>query len=224
MATGVSAQGDTSYSLGSALVLDGGPSADGRSLWIANVDTTPNDVIVTTSGSAEGERVFVLSGKGDEMIIPLGDIRLVTIEASAYPTLIGYAYVSPGMRIRSGAAVAPALAQTDISAGAQGAATPLVATLVIPAGKTGYLSGFEITGDGATAGTIIVATVTGLTGGTLSYVVDVPAGTANAINPIIVEFTRPIPASGPGVSIAVNLPSFGAGNVAAAVTAHGYYQ
>lgn len=114
--------------------------------------------------------------------------------------------------------------QTNVDNSATGAATAIAATLAAAAGATTYITGFEVTGTGATAGSTIVVTVTGILGGTLSYELAIPAGVGTPINPLIVEFPSPIPASALNTAIVVNVPSFGAGNTNAAVTAHGFQQ
>lgn len=98
-----------------------------------------------------------------------------------------------------------------------------VATLASNAdGTTVYITGFEVTGLGATTGVAVVATVVGLKGGTASYVFPVPAGVLVGAAPLVVEFPLPIPASGANVDIVVTAPAFGSGNTNAAVVAHGY--
>lgn len=111
---------------------------------------------------------------------------------------------------------------TDLDASSTAAASANNVTLAALAGATTYITGFEITGDGATGASIITITVTGVLGGTKTYFLTIPAGVSTAITPLIVEYARPIPASGLNVAIVVNVPSFGSGNTNAAVTAHGY--
>ena len=82
--------------------------------------------------------------------------------------------------------------------------------------------GFIITGAGATAASVVTVTVTGTITGTLSFALVIPAGATTSITPLIVEFSRPIPASAANTAIVVNVPSFGAGNTNAAVVAHGF--
>jgi hypothetical protein len=96
------------------------------------------------------------------------------------------------------------------------------ATLAAAAGKTNYLSGFEITGAGATAASVVVATVTGLLGGTLSYVISVVAGATLGNAPLVVEFDSPIAATAVNTAIAVSCPALGAGNTNCVANAHGY--
>lgn len=120
--------------------------------------------------------------------------------------------------------VASTTAGTDVTISSAAAAAANNVTLPGVAGRTTYLSGFEITGAGATAASVIAVTVTGTVSGTLNYALAVPAGAAVGVTPLLVEFARPIPASAPNTAIVVNVPSFGAGNTNAAVTAHGYQQ
>lgn len=115
-----------------------------------------------------------------------------------------------------------AAVQTDVDNSATtNAAAAIAATLAAAAGATTYITGFEITGSGATAASVIAITVTGILGGTKTYYLAVPAGVSVGVS-LVVEFGRPIPASALNTAIVVSVPSFGAGNVNAAVTAHGY--
>lgn len=97
-----------------------------------------------------------------------------------------------------------------------------VATLPVVAGKTNFLTGFEVVATGATAALTVLVTVTGLVGGTLTYPFVFPAGAGVAAQPLVVNFPRPLQASGAGVAIAVTLPASGAGGLNASVNAHGF--
>lgn len=112
--------------------------------------------------------------------------------------------------------------ETDVDASSSGGAQANNVTLPGAAGATTFITGFEITGDGATGASIITITVTGILGGTKTYFLNVPAGATIATTQLFVEYSRPIPASGLNTAIVVNVPSFGAGNTNAAVTAHGF--
>jgi hypothetical protein len=96
------------------------------------------------------------------------------------------------------------------------------ATLAGVSNLTNWITGFEITNGGATSANCVTATVTGLVGGTESYTVCAPAGPGVAATPLLVQYTSPVPAAGPGVSIAVSLPALGAGNTNTTVNLHGY--
>jgi hypothetical protein len=102
------------------------------------------------------------------------------------------------------------------------AASAANATLTSVAGKTAYITGFTVTGTGATAGSNILVTVTGVVGGTMTYVLAIPGTATTSITPLQVNFPLPIPATATNTNIVVNVPSFGAGNTNAATVAYGY--
>src|SRR5216684_6728136 len=111
-----------------------------------------------------------------------------------------------------------AIANAIITASATAIAAAMAPVLPAVAGQTNFITGFQITGGGATAASVIVVTLTGLVGGTRTYDIAVPAGAALGITPLVVEFSEPIPATGPNVAITLNVPSFGVGNTNAAAT------
>ena len=104
------------------------------------------------------------------------------------------------------------------------AGAPAIATLPGAPGLTTFISGFEITGSGATAASCVNATVTGVVSGNLIYTFCAPAGLTAAAPPLIVNFNPPIPAASVSTPITVTLPSLGAGNANAAVVTHGFQQ
>lgn len=104
------------------------------------------------------------------------------------------------------------------------AAAVAAATLPAVAAKTNYLSGFVLSGGGATAGSTIDVTITGLLGGTRHYSYCVPTGAAVPAPILIGKFDPPLPASGANVAIVCSSPSFGAGNTGASMNAEGFYQ
>jgi hypothetical protein len=87
---------------------------------------------------------------------------------------------------------------------------------------TAYLSGFNITGGGATAGSMVNATVTGVPGGPLTFALAVPTGVTTGLTPLEVEFDPPLPEATPGGGITVSLPALGSGNTNACVNAWGF--
>jgi|SRR5215471_4222199 len=97
-----------------------------------------------------------------------------------------------------------------------------VATLAAAAGKTTYINGFILTASGATAGLPVVATVTGVITGTLSFIFTFPAGVLVGASPLSVHFSQPIPASAVNTAIVVTLPAGGSGNTNAAADAYGF--
>jgi hypothetical protein len=96
------------------------------------------------------------------------------------------------------------------------------ATLAGAAAKFTWLTGFEVTGSGATTGLVVTVTVTGTIGGTLFYTYTFTAGVLLPNTPLIIEFTKPIQSSAVNTSIVVNCPASGAGGTNNAVVAHGY--
>jgi hypothetical protein len=114
--------------------------------------------------------------------------------------------------------------QTAVTASSTGGAQANNCTLPGAAGKTTYITGFEVTGAGATGAGVITVTVTGTISGTLNYSLAIPAGASVGVTPLIVEFPEAIPASGANTAIVVNVPSFGAGNTNASAVAHGFQQ
>ena len=125
-----------------------------------------------------------------------------------------------------GATPIPMLPAAGISltASATGAASAITATLAAAVGKTTFITGFQITGAGATGASVIVVTITGVITGTMSYDIVVPAGVTASITPLIVTFPVAVPASATNTTIVVNVPSFGAGNTNSAVAAQGFQQ
>jgi hypothetical protein len=94
-------------------------------------------------------------------------------------------------------------------------------TLAGAAGLTTYLTGFVITVGGATAAAQVLATITGLLGGTMTLPVSVPGVATSADQPIVVSGLN-IPASAVNTAIVLTLPALGVGNTAAAVSLFGY--
>jgi hypothetical protein len=129
---------------------------------------------------------------------------------------------SPGVGTVAGATATPvANSSGNVAAAAANAVLPGVA------GKTTYIEGFDLTGYGATAASIILVTITGLAAqiGTLTFEVVIPAGVTTQIGannaPVSYRFPTPLPAAGLNSAITVNVPSFGAGNTNACCTAYG---
>lgn len=102
------------------------------------------------------------------------------------------------------------------------AAGVATATLTSSAGRMMYISGFAITGGGATGASVISPTVTGVIGGTMTFSMGITAGATLGTPALIVNFPMPVSASAYGTNIVVSAPSFGAGNTNATVVAYGY--
>lgn len=97
-----------------------------------------------------------------------------------------------------------------------------VATLTATATTTAYISGFEVTGSGATAALPVSVTVAGVLGGTLTYTYCFVAGVLVGNLPLVVDFDPPLPASAVNTNIVVTCPASGAGGTNNTVVAHGF--
>lgn len=86
------------------------------------------------------------------------------------------------------------------------------AALPAVAGKTNYITGFQIVGAGATAAAVVDVTVTGLLGGTATYTGIAVAGATLANPQLLIRFPMPVPASAVNTAITVSCPALGAGN------------
>lgn len=122
-----------------------------------------------------------------------------------------------------GDATYPAGATAVTSSSGNVAAAAASATLAAVAGKTNYVTGFEITGGGATAGLNVIATLVGLLSGTASYIVTAAVGVLVGNRPVVVQFSPAIPASAVNTALVLSVPSLGLGNTHSAVVLHGYY-
>lgn len=111
--------------------------------------------------------------------------------------------------------------QTVLEVSSTAAAAANNQTLAGAPGRTTYIEGFTVSGLGATAGSTIAITVTGIAN-TLTYEYTVPAGVTVAAPLLDVRFPDPIPATAQNTPIVVNVPSFGAGNTTAAASAYGF--
>lgn len=97
-----------------------------------------------------------------------------------------------------------------------------VATLAATAGQTTYITGFEVTAAGATAGLAVNVTLAGCLNGTQTFTFAAPIGALVVATPLSINFSNPIPASAPNTTIVLTLPALGLGNTNAAVVAHGF--
>lgn len=102
------------------------------------------------------------------------------------------------------------------------AAGTVTATMPAVSAKTNWLTGFSITGGGATGASVISCTVTGLIGGTQTYTFAVPAGATLGATPFVRTYTWPASASAVNTAIAVSCPTFGAGNTNESVNLEGF--
>jgi hypothetical protein len=98
-----------------------------------------------------------------------------------------------------------------------------VATLTGTATTTVYISGFSVTGSGATAGLPVQVTVAGLLGGSRIFTYSFVAGVLVGNTPLVVAFNPPLPASAVNTAISVTCPASGAGGTNNTVVAQGFY-
>ena len=112
------------------------------------------------------------------------------------------------------------------TASASGTTAAVTATITAVANKTAVICGFYYAGSNATAAQSGVVTITGITGGTMSYAFPTLALGATVPNtvPIDEAFLPCIPATGTNTAIAVAGPALGSGAPVATVTVWGYYQ
>lgn len=116
----------------------------------------------------------------------------------------------------------PAGATPITSSSGNVAAAAATATLAGAASLTTYITGFEFTSAGSTAAAVVTITITGTISGTLHYTYSSVAGATLANQPLVIQFSPPIPASAVNTSIVVSCPSLGTGNTNATMVAHGY--
>lgn len=102
------------------------------------------------------------------------------------------------------------------------AAAVCAASLPAVSGKTNYLTGVQFTFSGATLGSTVLATLTGLAIGTLSFVINAPVGILVGGDRLIVDFQIPRAASAANTAITFSCPSLGAGNTNACVNIQGF--
>lgn len=97
------------------------------------------------------------------------------------------------------------------------------AALAADANRWNYLTGFDVTGAGATAASIVTVTVSGLYGGiTKTYKIGVPAGATTQITPFRMTFDPPLKSAAKNTAITVSAAAFGAGNLHASTNVQGY--
>ena len=113
--------------------------------------------------------------------------------------------------------------QTANSSGNVAAATA-AATLAAVAGRLNYITGFSVSGSGATLGLPVTVTITGLLGGTQSYTYCGAAGVLIGNSSLNINFPTPMPASAVNTAIVVSCPTLGAGNTNNTTNAWGFYE
>ena len=104
----------------------------------------------------------------------------------------------------------------------------LTIALAPGANQRAHVTGFEITGLGATAASTVVVTLGPLlnSGGaavTLTYILEIVAGVTTPVTSLIVEFLDPLPCSVIGGNLTLTCAAFGAGNTNSAANLHGFF-
>jgi hypothetical protein len=153
-------------------------------------------------------------------------ILTAAIAANAYADNPNVTVINPPTRPANVRVASTIPTGANFKTGASGnvAASSAAATLGAVAGRTNYITGFQLTAAGSTVALVVNATVTGLVTGTLTYTFVFPAGVTAQATPLIVNFDNPIPASAVNTAITVTLPSGGAGNTNAAANIQGFDQ
>ena len=101
-------------------------------------------------------------------------------------------------------------------------AQALAPSLAAQPGLMNYVCGFSITGGGATSAAIILPTLTGVNGGTMTFTVGVVAGVTLGNPPLNVSFYPCQPASALNTAITLSVPTYGTGNVSSNASIWGY--
>lgn len=97
-------------------------------------------------------------------------------------------------------------------------------TCTMPAttGKTTYVTGFDITGSGATVGAAVTCTLTNTNSGTISYTYVITAGALLVNTPLIRSFTPPLKGTAANTAPVLSCPAGGTGNTNMTLNAYGY--
>jgi hypothetical protein len=161
---------------------------------------------------------FELAFSTPSRVVPLATSLHVCVQGYSNPSVIVFSPLFPGQQPYAAAQSPLAPSSGNVAAGTA------TATFAATAAKTNYISGFTVTGLGATAGACVNVTVAGLISGSLIYPYCVPTGVTTAATALNVTFPAPIPASAVNTAITVSLPTVGAGNTSTIVNAFGYRQ
>ena len=104
------------------------------------------------------------------------------------------------------------------------ASTAAVATLEPAAGKRTFLTGFLVSGLGATAAAAVTVSVAGVANDDLEFAYVAEEGATVHNDDLFVMFPRPIPAIDDETDIVITCPDLGDGNTHNQVTAFGFYR
>lgn len=100
------------------------------------------------------------------------------------------------------------------------------ATLAGVSAKTTYITGFDCSAGGATAAAFVSIVVSGTITGSMTYRIAATNGSTfvPATSPLVVEFSKPIPASATNTAVVVTMGATGAGGTNAVCNARGFQQ
>lgn len=230
--TGYNSVGVQVTSAGSSCTITYEASAD-NATWVAVLGLSPASTNTTYTSTSTSASIWIfpktlryfrarVSTYGSGTVTAFGQMlatpctpELVRIQGSSNSgtTLIGA--VNQVSDYPSGATAITAASGNVANATA-------AATLAGVSAKTTYLAGFDVSGSGATLGSAVTVTVTGVITGTLSYTYAVVAGVLLGNPSLVVPLPHPVPASATNTAIVVSCPALGAGNTNATVNAYGY--
>lgn len=201
-----------------------------NSTWVL----TPG-LVTTSTGLAQA--VTTTSNAGPAMFAQGKAGRFMRWRVSTYVsgavTILGNLHVAPRQVIGGTQSLGPTNAgnignvgmipyntgQTFVS-GTSGNVANAVATATCPAvaAKTNFLTSFDITATGATAGSVVTPTITGVLGGTRSLTLAAPAGATTMATPIMASYANaPLQGAGVNTAITLTLPALGVGATNATV-------
>ena len=133
-----------------------------------------------------------------------------------------YAEVVAASAGTAGAAGYPTGA-VPVAAVATAANAATAPTLPAAVGKTTYVSGIQFSAASPTAATVIGANLQGVLGGTVQYVLPLPAAAAQAaLTPFAVVFNPPVPASAANTAITLSVSAVGAGSITQTAAIQGF--
>ncbi len=199
--------------------------------WSADLSTFPNKLLgINGNGYPSNGGSPYANPKDNSTQMYLFNItssqKACQLRARSYGS--GLVNVAMCTGIIAGGFVAPPGqgARSDASQNASGAASTLTLTMPAVSGKINYVTGITVDGNGATASTLIAASLSNVVTGTLRFPTLIPAGAAVPLGAfkINIDFDTPIPATQPNQAVSLSVPSFGTGNTLATAQLRGYVQ
>lgn len=164
-------------------------------------------------------RIFCRSRCWSVLLVTAG-LALLYVASSSAQQVVQIANATPVSVVPAGNALNNQ--QPFQATGTSGGAASITLTIAAVPGKIVYVQGIVITGSGATAAGTVTATLK--SGGTTVMSIDIPvvAIATNNQGAYTMFFSAPFPGLGPGQSMVLAVPSFGAGNTASSATMWGF--